>query len=162
MEKCPCSSGKLYSECCEPAISGKTPAPTAEALMRSRYTAYAKGEIDYIIASTHVEQRADNDPKAIKEWSESADWQKLEITRTEAGGPKDQEGLVEFTAYFAENGINKTHHEIAQFKKDKDQWFFYDSRIIPHQPYIRKDAKVKPNDPCSCGSGKKYKKCCGK
>ena len=94
---CPCGSGKPYGECCEPIIKGTTKAPTAEALMRARYTSYVKQEIDFIINSCeHSDQIAEVDRKATEDWSKNSEWHGLRILRTEKGTEKDDEGIVEF------------------------------------------------------------------
>ena len=69
-EKCPCCSGKEYSECCEPIIKGTRKAATPAELMRSRYSAYAKGEIDHVVESTHPSQRETIDVEEMKNWAE--------------------------------------------------------------------------------------------
>lgn len=163
MEQCPCGSGLAYAECCEPIIKGVRPAETAEALMRSRYSAYVKVETDYIYETTHPKHRAGYDVQGTKEWAEGAEWLGLEIVSTKNGGPEESIGEVEFIARFAEKGQNREHHERAQFKKDKSQWFFTDGKpVTGQQPVVRTSPKVGRNDPCPCGSGQKYKKCCGK
>jgi SEC-C motif-containing protein len=72
---CPCGSGRSYAECCEPYITGKEKAPTAEALMRSRYSAYVEHEIDYIINTCHRGGgKADIDYKSTSDWSGQSKW----------------------------------------------------------------------------------------
>ena len=162
MELCPCGSEIAYAECCEPVISGTIKASTAERLMRARYSAYAKTAVEFILTSTVLEKRNECDEKAIRTWSEQSTWHKLEILGTEKGGESDTEGTVEFIAHFTENGAKKTYHEIGQFKKVADSWLYVDGEIQKPKPFIRTEDKVSRNDPCPCGSGKKYKKCCGK
>jgi SEC-C motif-containing protein len=161
MEKCPCGSGLTYSECCEPLIKGVRAAATPEQLMRSRYSAYAKAEIEYLQESLHPDQRGDYDPKSTRQWAESAEWEKFEIIRTEAGGPEDEEGTIEFIAAFTEGGAKKEHHERAKFKKVEGRWFFESGEAVARKPVVRESPKIGRNEPCICGSGKKYKKCCG-
>ena len=158
---CPCGSGKNYADCCEKVIHG-TPAETPEALMRARYSAYVKGEIDFIIKSLHSSQRDNNDREEIRRWSQNSEWTGLEIIRTEKGGPDDDTGIVEFIARYRDRNIPMEHHEIAEFRREKGEWVFYDGELVPQAPYVRQEAKIGRNDPCPCGSGKKYKKCCGK
>ena len=87
---CPCGSGKNYSDCCEPIIKGTTKAPTAEALMRARYTSYVKHEIDFIINSCEKGDKiAEIDRKATEDWSNKSTWHGLKILRTEKGTEKD-------------------------------------------------------------------------
>jgi SEC-C motif domain protein len=104
MEQCPCGSGLAYAECCEPIIKGKRPAQTAEALMRSRYSAYVKVETDYIFETTHPKHREGYDPDGTREWAEGAEWHGLEIVSVKNGGAEDGTGEVEFIARYSENG----------------------------------------------------------
>lgn len=161
VEKCPCNSGKSYNTCCKKLIQGEKKAVTAEELMRSRYSAYAKAEVDYILSSTHPDQRDANDRAEIKKWAENSEWHGLEIIKCEQGGKDDEEGTVEFIARYTDNGVSMDHHELAEFRKLKDDWYFYDGNLLGHQPFVRSAPKIGRNDPCPCGSGKKYKKCCG-
>jgi SEC-C motif-containing protein len=160
---CPCGSGELYQDCCEPLILGTQPAPTAVKLMRSRYTAYVKQEIEYILLTTYPEQRTEHDAESIRKWSETSYWQKLEVISTKAGSTGDNEGWVEFIAYYSEKRENKQHHEISYFKK-LDGKRFYVNGVNPVKQAVGKvpSVKIGRNDPCHCGSGMKYKKCCGK
>jgi len=161
METCPCGSQATYATCCEPYITGAAPAPTAEKLMRARYSAYAKTAVDFILSSTVEEKRKECDEKAIKSWSQLSTWHKLEIVSTDKGTSSDSEGTVEFIAHFTEGGIKKNYHEKGIFKKIGDHWFYVDGEIQKQQPFTRSEEKVSRNAPCSCGSGKKFKKCCG-
>ncbi|OGV55932.1 MAG: hypothetical protein A2X49_08075 [Lentisphaerae bacterium GWF2_52_8] len=162
MEHCPCGSGISLQECCQPLIKGERKARTALELLRSRYTAYAKAEVDYVLATTHPSQRNEGDEKTVRDWAKSATWHGLEIVEADAGNEGDSEGKIEFIARYTEKNIPQEHHELALFKKEEGEWFFYDARILPHKPFIRTQPKIGRNEPCSCGSGKKYKKCCGK
>ena len=162
MNTCPCGSELSYTECCEPLIKGEKAAETPEQLMRSRYSAYVKKEIDYLATSLHPDHRKDFDPKSTRDWAESAEWDKLEIVRTQNGGPDDSEGEVEFIATFTQKGKMMKHHELASFKKEEGKWYFVDGKAATPQQYVRSEPKIGRNDPCACGSGKKYKKCCGK
>lgn len=162
MELCPCGTGIAYADCCHPAITGARPAETAEALMRSRYAAYAKVETDYIYETTHPKHRTGYDAEGTREWAETANWQGLEIVSVQKGGPEDAVGEVEFIARYEEKGEARVHHELALFKKDKERWFFTDGKSVGQRPVQRTAPKVGRNDPCPCGSNQKYKKCCGK
>jgi len=159
---CPCESGQPLEKCCEPYIDGEARPPTAEALMRSRFTAYAIGEIDYII-STHDPQTAKGlDKEATRQWAEQADWLGLHVLRTEDGAEQDEEGVVEFVARYETAEGEKAHHEVSTFKKRDGRWYFHDGKVVTGEPVVRSEPKVGRNDPCPCGSGKKYKKCCGR
>ena len=162
-ELCPCGSGKTYDECCKPIIKGTAPAKTAEALMRSRYTAYVKHEIDHIINSCETSDKENRIyVEETRKWSEESTWQGLKILRTEKGKENDTEGVVEFTAtYTTKKGIRDVHHETANFKKINGEWV-YSSGYLTTTTVVREGRKIGRNEPCPCGSGKKYKQCCGR
>lgn len=161
MELCPCGSGRPYSECCEPIIRQSRPAENAEELLRARYTAHVKLEMDFVKESTHPEQLGKYEPTTARSWAEKSVWEKLEIVDRQGGGPDDDQGEIEFIAHFSQKGKSKTHHELAQFKKEAGKWFFYDGQGVVPRQFVRDQPKVGRNDPCPCGSGRKFKKCCG-
>lgn len=160
MEQCPCGTGLAYTNCCEPIIKGQRPAETAEALMRARYSAYVKVETDFIFESTHAKHREGYDHIGTKEWAENAEWQGLEIIAATDGGSADTTGEVEFIARFSEKGEPRVHHELGLFKKENETWFFTDGKAVTKKPVVRTAPKIGRNDPCICGSGQKFKKCC--
>jgi|ERR1039457_2660044 SEC-C motif-containing protein len=160
MEHCPCGSGAIYTDCCEPIITGARPVETAEKLMRARYSAYVAVNTDFLFDSTHPDYRKGYDHKGTKEWAENAEWQGLEILDVQKGGESDSVGEVEFIARYREKGVSREYHESAHFKKEKGAWLFTEGTMVKPKPLIVE--KIGRNDPCSCGSGMKYKKCCGK
>ncbi|MGE3175525.1 MAG: YchJ family protein [Planctomycetota bacterium] len=160
--ECPCCSGKKFDECCEPVIQGARKAATAEELMRSRYSAYATGAIDWIVDSQIPEGRQFTDRRATEEWSKRSNWKGMEVLEVQAGGASDDEGVVEFKARYELAGEDIVHHEIASFRKDDGDWYFVDGLEVKPRPFKRQQPKVGPNEPCPCGSGKKHKKCCGR
>jgi SEC-C motif-containing protein len=161
MDICPCGSNVSYAECCRPLIKGEKPAMTAEQLMRSRYSAYVKREIGYILTSLHPEHRSDYDEKSTRAWAESAEWHTFEIVETKGGGAEDLEGQVEFVVTFTDKGVRQQHHELSSFRKEGDTWYFTTGKNLPPPQAVRAAPKTGRNDPCPCGSGKKFKKCCG-
>ena len=96
MSTCPCGSKKEYAACCEPVIRGERFPETAEGVMRARYSSYVKAELDYLLESTHPNQRSDYDMKGTRRWAEKSQWEGLEIVSMEKGGPEDSQGKVEF------------------------------------------------------------------
>jgi SEC-C motif-containing protein len=161
MKTCPCGSGQEYKDCCQPVIKGKKAAETAEQLMRARYSAYVNTEMDFIFESTHPDHRKGYDHEGTKSWAETSEWLGLKILGTNNGTKDDSTGEVEFIASFKENGSSqREHHENGQFKKEKGKWYFTEGVMMKAMPII--SSKVGRNDPCTCGSGQKYKKCCGK
>lgn len=160
MSNCYCGSGVSYADCCGPIIGGERSAETAERLMRARYSAYVGAKMDFIFESTHPAHREGYDHAGTKEWAESSEWLGLEIVGTTGGGQEDDGGEVEFIARFREKGVPRQHHENAQFKKDNGRWYFCEGVMVKPKPVtVNKPGR---NDPCTCGSGLKYKKCCGK
>ncbi|MCQ2610310.1 MAG: YchJ family protein [Treponema sp.] len=159
---CPCGSGKAYGECCEPIIKGTKKAETAEQLMRARYSAYEKVEVDFIINSCEKgEELAEIDRKATEDWAKNSTWHGLKIIKTEKGQPSDEEGIVEFEADYTLKQMHDVHHETAYFKKVNGEWL-YSVGALKTTTVVREGEKIGRNDPCPCGSGKKYKKCCGR
>lgn len=123
---CPCGSQKTLQDCCLPYIRGQLKAPTAEALMRSRYSAHVLLAIDYLWHSWSPEQRLRSNKSEIQAWAESCDWLGLQILATRQGGPEDREGIVEFVAVFRQAGQIQQHHEVSLFRKTLDTWFYID------------------------------------
>src|SRR5579859_6852535 len=95
---CPCGSGKPLEGCCLPLVEGRLAAPTAEALMRSRYTAFTLARVDYILETHHSSTKKEVSAEAIKDWAERAEWLGLEILGTQGGGKDDDAGEVSFVA----------------------------------------------------------------
>ena len=161
MQLCPCGSEIAFADCCQPLLKGSRSADTAEALLRSRYTAHATKEFEYLFNTTLPSSRREDDTKGTAAWSRKLDWQRLEIRHVEQGGPEDTTGVVEFVARYRKDGQAFDHHEVAEFKKVEDRWYFYDGNPPTPKQFVRESPKIGRNAPCPCGSGKKYKKCCG-
>jgi SEC-C motif-containing protein len=160
---CPCGADLALEACCGPIIDGTRAAPTAEALMRSRYSAYALKKTEHILATHDPATRDDVDDDGAREWAARATWKSLEILDTVAGGPDDEQGEVEFVAHFVdEKGRDVAHHERSTFTKRDGRWYFVDGVTPKQAPQKRTEPKVGRNDPCPCGSGKKFKKCHGR
>lgn len=162
MNTCPCGSGREYAQCCEPVIRGEAFPEAAEQVMRARYSAYARAELGYLLESTHPNGRNDYDMKGTKRWAERSQWEGLEIVSTEKGGPGDSQGKVEFVAHYRHKNTPVAHHEMAEFVKEDGRWYFSQGKMVPQKQVVRDREKVGRNDPCACGSGLKFKKCCGR
>lgn len=159
MADCPCGSNDEFDACCGPIIAG-SPAETPEALMRSRFSAFVKGNIDHIENTHATEVRDTFNRSAAESTAHSVEWVGLEIMDTSEGGAEDETGKVEFQARFKQDGELQVHHELSNFKREDGNWFYVDGKMNPHSEPVRVE-KVGRNEPCPCGSGKKYKKCCG-
>jgi SEC-C motif-containing protein len=162
MNNCPCGSENEYTDCCEPVIKGARVAQTAEQLMRARYSAYSKEETDFLLTSLHPDYRDEYDEAQAKQWAADSSWKGLEIVKIENGGKEDESGTVEFIASYSLKNDQYEHHELAEFKKQDNAWYFTDGASVPPKQVKRSAPKIGRNDPCPCNSGKKYKKCCGR
>ena len=158
MTECPCGSGATLAACCGPILSGAA-APTAEILMRSRYTAFTLGDIDHLSRTLSREARKDFDEADAAETPRNTRWLGLEIRAVQDGGEKDETGSVEFVAHFSLAGQRHAHHELSRFEREDGRWVYTTGQINP-KAAPRQGVKVGRNAPCPCGSGKKYKKCC--
>jgi len=161
MDMCPCGSQTKYEHCCGPLIRNERKAATAEELMRSRYSAYVMKEIDYLRSSLHPDHRSDFNQESTRAWAERSEWHTLEILGRVGGGPDDTEGTVDFIAIFTDNGTRREHHELSSFKKESGTWYLVDGKVLPPKQVVRAEPKTGRNDPCPCGSSRKFKKCCG-
>jgi SEC-C motif-containing protein len=155
---CPCGSGAELDACCGLLLDG-VPAPTALALMRSRYTAYVRGAIEYLIETHDPSTRGAIDRAAITDWSRRTEWLGLEIVDTVRGGEHDSDGIVEFIARGRTLGAPFAHRERSRFGRRDSAWY-YIGGTQPREP-ARPGPAVGRNEPCPCGSGMKYKRCHG-
>ncbi|MBN0040600.1 YchJ family protein [Cellulosimicrobium cellulans] len=124
--RCPCLSGDTYGSCCGRYHAG-SPAPTAEALMRSRYSAFAVGDADYLRATWHPSTRP-----ADLELDDDVEWRRLDVVHTEAGGPFDTTGVVEFVAHHrsrAHPADRGRLHEVSRFVREGDRWSYVDGVV---------------------------------
>lgn len=154
-KQCRCGSGERFDTCCGPYLAG-LPAPTAEALMRSRYTAFTHGDGAYIARTSAREHRDAEDPDLP-----TVTWVGLRINGTSGGKATDATGTVDFTARYREDGATRVHRENSRFRREDGLWVYVDGEIAPSAPPAP-IGKTGRNDPCPCGSGKKFKRCCGK
>lgn len=162
-DNCPCGTGAPYEMCCGMYHNNPGTAPTAEALMRSRYSAFALGKFNYIASTQKLKDSPKQSEKEIQDCSQTTVWQRLEILETEGGMERDKEGVVSFCAHFQEGKHLGKLKERSLFKRVKKQWFYIGGEhdIEKSTPIIKNESvKIGRNDPCFCGSGKKYKKCC--
>ena len=133
---------------------------TAEELMRARYHAYETCDMEFIKESHDPDNTEGIDWAECEKWARESQWLGLEIISTTKGGEDDKDGIVEFKATYIENGKTIVHHERSYFIKKNGVWFY--QKWLPITSTRINENKVGRNDPCPCGSGKKYKKCCGK
>ena len=142
----PCGSGLDYAQCCRPLHRGE-PVSSPEALMRSRYSAFVRDDADYVRASWHPDTR----PAELT--LEGGDqWLGLEIVDAKQDG---EAGQVHFRATHRDGDGFAVLEERSRFVRENDHWFYLDGEhtVTPLKPGR--------NNPCPCGSGRKFKKCCG-
>lgn len=161
---CPCGSGLPLESCCGPVIDGSAPAADAAALVRARYSAFALKNYPFLVESVHPDFRGDLTPENLAEGLEDVVWTGLEIGACEKDVDLGKEGLfdtVELKAVCEYKGEERTLEELSLFKWEDGRVYYVDG--VPKRPetYHRPEPKVGRNEPCPCGSGKKYKKCCG-
>lgn len=121
-EPCPCGSGRPYAGCCGPAHGGQ-PAATAEALMRSRYSAYVLGLEAYLLATWHPSTR----PEKLDLAEPRAKWLGLEVRRHEQ--TDDTHAVVEFIARYRVAGRGQRLHETSRFVREAGGWLYIDGDI---------------------------------
>jgi SEC-C motif-containing protein len=122
--KCYCGSNIIFQDCCEPIMKGIQKAPTAQSLMRSRYSAYATHQADYLLETTHISERKYYSKSDILNWATNNQWLQLEIIN-------GTENTVEFKAYFLDSKLQKQiHHELSTFKLENGSWFYVDGQFF--------------------------------
>lgn len=144
-ESCPCGSGLAYPDCCQKAHKGVAP-DTPEALMRSRYSAFVLGLADYLLATWHPSTR----PGSLS-LDDSPEWASLQVLDHSMQGDK---GQVHFRAIYRAGAGWGFLEERSDFVREAGRWFYVSGAT--------EEGILKPgrNEPCPCGSGKKYKACC--
>ncbi|HYI32931.1 MAG TPA: YchJ family metal-binding protein [Glaciibacter sp.] len=116
---CPCLSGESYRNCCGVFHRGEAAAPTAVRLMRSRYSAFAVGDVDYLLATWHPQSRP-----TFLELEPALRWYRLDILGSERGGMLDSKGTVEFRAWYTLDGVSGDQHEVSQFLREDGRWLY--------------------------------------
>lgn len=176
--RCYCCSSLPYSACCEPFLTHRERPGTPEQLMRSRFSAYAVRNFEYVLATYSHEKRIGLTIAQLTDSAGKAKWFALQVANSTYAQPTSSEGrsfpsssrsedvsdrsnipmqgTVEFTAYFFEDGSLFQLHETSNFVKENDRWYYHDG--ILHDDCGK--LKYPRNLPCLCNSGKKFKQCC--
>ena len=141
---CMCGLEKDFELCCGAIIDAQKEASTPQELMRSRYSAYCIGDGNYL-AKSAVNHHSKEDIQEIENFSDSVEWLKLDILSA-------QDDIVEFKAYYRDKDGIKVLHEKSRFVQKDTLWRYKDGELY--------NTKIERNEPCPCGSGKKFKKCC--
>jgi len=124
---CPCGSGKTLEVCCGPFVEGTSLPETAEALMRSRYAAYALRNIGYLKDTLWPKYQDGFDAVETSKWAAENHWTGLSVLRTEKGGKGDREGTVLFEAKYLSGGELKVHREQSRFRKKAGRWYYVEA-----------------------------------
>jgi SEC-C motif-containing protein len=127
---CPCGSGAGYDDCCGRFLAGRDQAHTAEALMRSRYTAFVRQNANYLFATLHPAKRARDELRSLQKSFRGVSWTGLEILATGQGGAGDTSGTVEFRARFSANGQEGELHERSAFVQENGRWYYLDGEVL--------------------------------
>ncbi len=150
-ENCPCGQPQHYENCCQPLHIGKQVAADATSLMRSRYCAFVKQDIDYLINTLHPEQRHIDDRQTLQKTCQTTHWLGLQILKTQH---QELQAEVEFVAFYEDQPLGQLH-ERSRFIHQDEQWFYVDGKFLPA-------LKLARNDSCICNSGRKFKHCHGR
>lgn len=154
MTSCPCGLNRPFDECCAPIIEG-VPASTAEALMRSRYSAFVKRKLDHVERTHAPEVRDDFNRAEAERLAEESELKGLKICSVKETGDT---AAIEFSMKIRQDKKEVIKTALSHFRCDRGKWFFVRSEPVKRQQRV---SKVGRNDPCPCQSGKKAKKCCG-
>ncbi|MCP8898486.1 YchJ family protein [Gilvimarinus xylanilyticus] len=146
VQVCPCGSQHPYRDCCRYHATEEA-APTPEVLMRSRYSAFVQNRAEYLLATWHQSTR----PEQL-DLADSPNWVGLSVLEADETGDS---GHVHFKAFYRFNDQWRFLEERSTFIREAGQWFYVEGKT--------RDESFKPgrNESCLCGSGRKFKRCCG-
>ena len=124
---CPCGRKRTRDTCCGPLVEGVLRPDAAVDLMRSRYTAYCEGAVEYLLETTAADRRASLSPEALRTYCAGLRGVSLEILETEAGGPDDLTGTVTFRARLRSRGRPFEQVEKSLFEREEGRWVYVDA-----------------------------------
>lgn len=155
INNCFCGNPVLFEQCCQPILAGQKEAKNAEQLMRSRFTAYVAGNFEYILKTYAAKQRTKLSVSELAKSAEGSKWLKLDVL---AHRPNTTAAQVEFKAFYKVDSQFFVMHELSDFILEQGKWRYTTGAMQSGS------AEFTPqrNSQCLCGSGKKFKKCCGK
>jgi len=153
---CPCGSDNNFDVCCELIISGKEKARSPEKLMRSRYSAYATNNAEYIFNTYALSSKKSQTLADISSWAKETTWLKLTIINSSTFN-KVEYPTVTFEATYKSDNTFYMMKETSRFVTEQGFWKYLDGNHLEHTELTL----PKRNDPCICASDRKFKKCCG-
>ena len=130
--------------------------------MRSRYTAYALGRYDWLVESTHPDTREGVNAEELARQCRGVRWVRLDMEKCLEATDAEMPDVVEFHALYELDGAMRQLGERSIFRRDEGKLYYLDGEPLAPRAYRREGPKLGRNEPCPCGSGKKYKKCCGR
>jgi SEC-C motif-containing protein len=130
--RCPCDLDQNYEQCCGRYIDQHQYAPTPSALMRSRYSAFVLGRMDYIAATMRKDALKNFDAHETATWLKDVSWQKVVLFKEQLKTPR--RGFVLFEAYYLFKEKPKMMRERSEFQKIGDRWFYVDGKLVDPQP----------------------------
>ena len=128
---CPCGTGRPYADCCGPLHAGAAQAPTPEALMRSRYAAFATCNAAYLVRTLHPSKRTPGEERDLKKSLKQTEWVGLIVLRSAGGTLIDTTGTVEFEASWRSGGRQGVMHEVSNFVRHEGRWVYVDGEVRP-------------------------------
>jgi len=134
---CPCGSGTEVTTCCLPYIQGDKQPSTALDLLKARYTAFARGEVDYVLSTHHSRTRNEVKREEIEDWSKNSEWLGLKVVEVQAGQASDEKGTIIFGAHYRAENKNQEHWEKSFFEKENGNWRFLDAQGVQVGTYRR-------------------------
>lgn len=153
--KCYCCSGKSFSDCCHPLLTGTDKATTPEQLMRSRFSAYCSGHYDYVLNTYAPDNKKGLSVAELEQSAHETLWLGLQVLQSHS---RENQGIVEFIATYASGKTLYNMHERSCFIRINETWFYTTGEMLAQTGKI----KVSRNDTCPCQSGKKFKQCCSR
>lgn len=150
-DPCYCGNALPATDCCLPLLTGAGTALTPEALMRSRYSAFCMGNVDYLLDTHLAAEPTELMRKQLENTIKTTHWLGLQVMFSSMQGDL---GEVEFIARYRDGGGFGQLRERSVFHRQQGRWFYVSGKHLPAP-------KIQRNDNCWCGSGKKFKKCCG-
>ncbi len=154
---CYCGSGLAYTQCCEPLHLLKVSADTPEELMRSRYSAYACGDYQYILDTYSESSKPKLSAQALERDMQDTKWLGLEVINSNEKA-QTVEFIAKYIEYSSAGGGVKIYqmHELSSFERENGVWRYVSGRMLDRSGQV----KIGRNDTCPCGSAKKFKRCC--
>lgn len=127
---CPCGSGKMDADCCAPYLTGQAKPALPVQLMRSRYTAFCQGNMDYLVATHHPSKRKADDRQTLAQTIAETEWLGLRVLHTDESKVAAGIGTVEFVAFYKSAGGVGQLHEKSEFIRQNERWYYLQGVLL--------------------------------